>query len=165
MRRHRSRRKNKQRKIIIISTCSILLLMTAGYAAMQTNIEINAKGNVIKKDTLGSDLIDMVGVVTSGDGLYKDSYEENVYTYRGANPNNYVTFNGEEWRIISVNTADNTIKIMRNGGLLDREYDNNGYRPQTGYCNYSSSYGCIILSENSDNTSYHYKNHKIIKNI
>ena len=96
MRRHRNRRKNKQRKIIIISTCSILLLMTAGYAAMQTNIEINAKGNVIKKANLGSDLVESAGTVTSGDGLYKDAYEDNVYTYRGSNPNNYVTFNGEQ---------------------------------------------------------------------
>lgn len=95
--RHRSRRRNKQRKVIIISICSLLLIMTVGYAAMQTNLEIKAKGNVIKKATAGSDLVDKAGVVTSGDGLYADSYESNVYTYRGANPNNYVTFNGETW--------------------------------------------------------------------
>ncbi len=137
MRRHRSRRKNKQRKIIIISTCSILLLMTAGYAAMQTNIEINAKGNVIKKANLGSDLVESAGTVTSGDGLYADSYEENVYTYRGSNPNNYVTFNGERWRIISVNTSDNTIKIMRNGVLADRAFDTSSNGREDGqYCNY-----------------------------
>ena len=102
---------------------------------MQTNIEINAKGNVIKKANLGSDLVESAGTVTSGDGLYADSYEENVYTYRGANPNNYVTFNGEQWRIISVNTSDNTIKIMRNGVLSDRMYDNT--RTTGGYCYYS----------------------------
>ena len=134
--RHKSRRKNKQRKIIIGGVCSLLLIMTVGYAAMQTNLEIKAKGNVVKKATAGSDLVDQAGVVTSGDGLYADSYESNVYTYRGKNPNSYVTFNGESWRIISANTSDNTIKIIRSSVLSDREYDNdNGRYSSSGYCN------------------------------
>ena len=148
--RHRSRRKNKQRKIIIISICSILLFMSAGYAAMSTNLEIDAKGNVIKKANAGSELVDQAGTVTSGDGLYKDSYEENVYTYRGANPNNYVTFNGEQWRIISANTSDNTIKIMRNVVLSDRAFDtsNGRYQGNSGYCN-NNYYGCNIWGSSS----------------
>ena len=97
----------------------------------------------------GSDLVDQAGVVTSGDGLYADSYESNVYTYRGSNPNNYVTFNGETWRIISANTSDNTIKIMRNAVVLDDQFDAAEARPQTGYCNYSSSYGCNIWGSSS----------------
>lgn len=44
--RTRARRKNKQRKILIISMCSLLLIMTVGYAAMQTNLKIKAKGNI-----------------------------------------------------------------------------------------------------------------------
>lgn len=72
--RHKTRRKNKQRKILIISMCSLLLIMTVGYAAMQTNLEIKAKGNVIKKATLGSDLVDMAGVVNSGDGSENNAY-------------------------------------------------------------------------------------------
>ena len=137
MKRHfRKRRRNKQRKIIIVSVCSLLLIMSAGYAAMQTNLNIKAKGNVVEKTSLGSDLVDKAGIVTSGDGLYADSYEENVYTYRGSNPNNYVTFNGETWRIISANTSDNTIKIIRSSVLSDREYDNdNGRYSSSGYCN------------------------------
>ena len=150
MRRHISRRRNKQRKIIIISVCTLLLIMTVGYAAMQTNLSINAKGNVIKKNSAGSDLVDKAGTVTSGDGLYADSYESNVYTYRGSNPNNYVTFNGEIWRIISANTSDNTIKIMRNAVLEDRAFDtsSNGRFNSSQYCN-NSSYGCNIYGSSS----------------
>ena len=46
-------------------------------------------------------------------GLEKDPYECR-YFFVGANPNNYITFNGETagWRIISVE-CDGTIKIMR----------------------------------------------------
>ena len=136
--RHKSRRKNKQRKIIIGGVCSLLLIMTAGYAAMQTNLEIKAKGNVIKGAMTTEEFIESIPKVTEGDGLYEDSYEENVYTYRGSNPNNYVTFNGESWRIISANTSDNTIKIMRDAVLSDRAFDtsSNG-RNDGNYCNYS----------------------------
>ena len=42
--------------------------------------------------------------VTEGDGLYKDEYEEGKYTYKGVNPNNYITFNNEMWRIISIDS-------------------------------------------------------------
>ena len=148
MRRHRSRRRNKQRNIIIISACTILLFMTVGYAAMSTNLEINAKGNVIKKDTLGEDLIESAGVVSSGDGLYKDGYEENVYTYRGSNPNNYVTFNNELWRIISVNTADNTMKILKEEPLENRAFDTSSNGRYDGqYCNDSG--GCNIYGSTS----------------
>ena len=63
-----------------------------------------------------------VEIVTTGDGLYKDEYEDGKYTYKGANPNNYITFNNETWRIISVEN-DGTIKIMRNESIGDMEFD------------------------------------------
>ena len=114
-----------------------------------TNTESASHNIEIKKDSAGSDLVDSAGTVSSGDGLYVDSYEDNVYTYRGTNPNNYVTFNGESWRIISVNTSDNTIKIMRNAVLMDDQFDAAGARPQTGYCNWSDDYGCNIWGSSS----------------
>ena len=104
---------------------------------------------VPEEPSAGSDLVEMAGVVETGDGLYKDSYEENVYTYRGANPNNYVTFNGEEWRIISINISDNTIKILHNG-FSNRAFDtNNGrYQGSNEYCN-SITNGCNIWGSSS----------------
>ena len=69
-----------------------------------------------KQTSGGSDdkVEDMGGTVSSGDGLYADSYESGRYFYRGANPNNYITFNGEKagWKIISVE-CDGRIKIMK----------------------------------------------------
>ena len=78
-----------------------------------------------------------ISIVTSGDGLYADEYEEGKYTYKGANPNNYVTFNNEEagWRIISIN-SDGTIKIMKDADIntsnnlaWDSSASNNWNRP------------------------------------
>ena len=62
----------------------------------------------------GDGILESVPVVTSGDGLYKDEYEDGRYIFKGANPNNYITFNDEPsgWRIISIE-PDKTIKIMK----------------------------------------------------
>ena len=61
--------------------------------------------------TGGSGLLDKVDIVTSGDGLYEDEYENGRYIYRGADPNNYVLFNNQVWRIVSIEN-DGTIKIV-----------------------------------------------------
>ena len=61
-------------------------------------------------------------VVTEGDGLYIDEYEEGKYTYKGANPNNYITFNNENWRILSID-QNGSIKIIRNELLPNRVFD------------------------------------------
>ena len=63
-----------------------------------------------------------IEVVSSGDGLYADEYEEGKYTYKGANPNNYITFNNEEWRIISI-ASDGRIKIIRNESIGNMVFD------------------------------------------
>ena len=82
----------------------------------------------------GNGLLENVDVVTAGDGLYSDEYEDGKYTYKGANPNNYVTFNNEKagWRIISIN-SDGTIKIMRDDDIGNQAWDssnsNNWNRP------------------------------------
>ena len=74
--------------------------------------------------TGGSGILEKVPVVTSGDGLYKDEYEEGRYFYKGTNPNNYITFNNEQagWRIISIE-PDKTIKIMRINSIGNQAWD------------------------------------------
>ena len=68
-----------------------------------------------------------IPVVNEGDGLYEDEYEEGRYIYKGANPNNYVTFNNEQagWRIVSIE-PDGTIKIMRINSIGDQYWDEHG---------------------------------------
>ena len=63
--------------------------------------------------------------VTEGDGLYADEYESGKYIYRGTDPNNYITFNNETWRILSVE-ADGKIKIVKDELLSNRTFDSAG---------------------------------------
>ena len=83
-------------------------------------------------------------VVTSGDGLYADEYTSGRYVYRGADPNNYIEFNNELWRIIA-KEADGTYKILRNETLPSRKFDSVGART-TGYCSQASINGCNAWS-------------------
>ena len=85
-------------------------------------------------------------IVTEGDGLYEDEYEEGRYIYKGANPNNYITFSGETWRIISIE-PDNTIKIMYNNLLTRRAWGNTNDWNSSGIKTYLNSTYYNTLSD------------------
>ena len=87
-----------------------------------------------------------VELVESGDGLYEDSYEAGRLIYRGQNPNNYITFNNETWRIIA-KEADGTYKIIRNDVLANRAFDEANHRrtENNTYCQ-EPSLGCGVYA-------------------
>ena len=96
-------------------------------------------------------------VVTSGDGLYKDEYEDGRYFYKGANPNNYIRFNNELWRILSIEN-DGSMKIINTNGFgysynsgngamgWDEPANLNGYLNLVYYKNLSESAKKLIIS-------------------
>ena len=75
-----------------------------------------------KVPTSGGTILDNEEIVSSEDGLYQDEYEQGRYIYKGKNVNNYITFNNETWRIVSVE-ADKTIKIIRDTGIGNMVWD------------------------------------------
>ena len=87
-----------------------------------------------------------VDIVSGGNGLYKDEYESGRYIYRGSNPDNYITFNEETWRIIAKET-DGTYKIIRNDVLALRAYDEANHRStaNNSYCD-NPRYGCGVYA-------------------
>ena len=87
-----------------------------------------------------------VELVESGDGLYEDTYESGRLIYRGQDPDNYITFNGETWRIMAKET-DGTYKIIRNDILADRAFDESNHRSteKNTYCDYPSR-GCGVFA-------------------
>ena len=96
-----------------------------------------------------------VELVESGDGLYEDSTRAGRYVYKGADPDNYIEFNDELWRIVA-KEAEGTYKIVRNE-LLSEEmpFDNDNYRDKESggaggtYCA-NSSYGCNAWAANAN---------------
>ncbi len=106
-----------------------------------------------KAEAPAQTVIDMKGIevpiVTKDDGLYADEYEPGRYVYKGGEPNNYITFNGEVagWRIISVET-DGTIKIMKNTSIGLLPFDSAEART-TGYCSQinAATNGCNVWAK------------------
>ena len=126
------------------STMASTITVTLNYEqATPTDIE-NAG-----KPSIGGQKVELV---TSGDGLYEDSYEAGRLIYRGTNPNNYVEFNDELWRIVA-KEADGTYKIIRNELLPQNEgyttmaYDASSHRltENNSYCD-NPSWGCGVYA-------------------
>ena len=122
MRKHRlDRRQRKHRKkMIIFSVAAIVCFFSVGYAAFSSNFLVSGKGTIIEKPITIDEL--KLTKVTSGDGLYEDTYEEGKYFYKGINPNNFVKFNNELWRIISVGN-DNNLKVIKVQGTKGLIFD------------------------------------------
>jgi competence protein ComGC len=55
-------------------------------------------------------------VLSEKSSLIRDKNDVNRYIYTDSNPNNYISFNNETWRIISLE-SDKTIKIIKNDFL------------------------------------------------
>ena len=144
MRKTRHAKLKGQRQILLVGLFVFVTLMTIGYAAFNTNITLHVKGNIKTKP------VDIGGVdvtpVTEGDGLYEDEYEEGRYIYRGQDPDNYITFNNETWRIIS-KEADGTYKIIRNDVLSNRAFDVENHRSteRNTYCDHPY-WGCGVYA-------------------
>lgn len=138
MRRYKVKR---QRTLIIISSLILLFVFTVSYAAFNTSLNIGVKGNV--KNINAGILKSRYCNQTSGDGLYKDIYDENKCIYKGGNPNNYIKFDNSLWRIISIE-ADNSIKLIKNDSIGNMEYDKPGYRNvnTSTFCTKASTTGC-----------------------
>ena len=146
MRKTRKSKLKGQKQILLVGLFAFVTLMAVGYAAFNTNITLHVKGNIKTPP------VDIAGVdvtpVTEGDGLYEDEYEEGRYIYRGQDPDNYIMFNNELWRIIS-KEADGTYKILRNETLPENmTFDSRGART-TGYCSYSYD-GCNAWSSTAN---------------
>ena len=100
-------------------------------------------------------------VVKSGDGLYYDS-NTGEYYYRGANPDNYIEFSGDIWRIMSI-TPQGNLKIIKEDRIdlsnysgvnpednYKGRFDSSGAtgRRTSGYCSQNASVinGCNVWS-------------------
>ena len=101
----------------------------------------------------GDAILNNEEIVTNGDGLYKDEYEDR-YFYRGKNVNNYITFNNETWRIISIE-SDKTIKIIKQESIGDIAWDssssNNWAKPATLNTYLNGSYLTSTLNSTAQN--------------
>jgi len=110
-------------------------------------VQADGNGTVTPSDPTAADKL-IETAVTTGDGLYQDEYEDGRYIYKGTNPNNYIRFNDETWRILSVEN-DGTLKIMKKDSIGNIEWDATGTRSSSTstYCTDASDYSCNAWSK------------------
>ena len=142
-------------EIVIIVFC----LFMAGFMYFTQN---NQKTNKQTEEKNNSHLSPATfTVVTSGEGLYDDTYENDRYIYKGKNPNNYIKFNDELWRIISFE-SDGTIKIIATTPVKNKMFnDSRGsdYYKEGDYCygaffGECNAYGQTTYKNIDDNHEY-----------
>ena len=83
----------------------------------------NAEVKEITKPTYGMKATEYITNLLEydGEGLKKDNTKDQNIRYYGANPNNYVSFNNELWRIIGV--FGNNVKLVRSEKLGELSWD------------------------------------------
>ena len=83
----------------------------------------NAEVKEITKPTYGMKAVEYISNLYDydGEGLKKDNTPDQNIRYYGSNPNNYVKFNNELWRIIGV--FGNNVKLIRSESLGKLSWD------------------------------------------
>ena len=137
---------------IVISLFSVLFLVGVGFISYKVSnsyalFEDSLTGSkIIEVDASLPSAVDTIIAKVGTGGLEEIIHEADStlqigttaditeYRYRGANPNNYVSFNNETWRIIGVFPTDdgtgnieNRIKIIRNDSIGTYAWNSNGY--------------------------------------
>ena len=93
----------------------------------------NAEVKEITKPTYGMKAVEYISNLLEydGEGLKIDNTSDQNIRYYGANPNNYVSFNNELWRIIGV--FGNNVKLIRNEKLGELSWDSSESSVNDGY--------------------------------
>ena len=135
MKHKRHRRHNrKQGKIIIISMLCLMFIMTIGYAAFSTNINITAKGNILEQSRVVQSWS-----INSNEDFHTDYYREKIVSATFLDNNNVPSNAIESWNVsedvkggvmawVVPNNEDNTkydLYIGANKGVIANE--NSGY--------------------------------------
>lgn len=117
--------KSKSIKHLVIIAGLMTLVPLTIYAVCSCQLSVDSKVTIeytepetppVTPDTPVEDVTSIQSlknhVVTSGQGLYVDSTTTNRYVFKGRNPDNYVKFGSEVFRIISIE-PDNSLKLIR----------------------------------------------------
>lgn len=98
--------------ILAYLTCLIILFLSMGYALFSDSLSIGATGIVESTNAVVFNeviLVNELPTLNQSEGLY--SYNSKYY-FSGENVNNYVMFNDELWRIVSIE-EDGAVKIVK----------------------------------------------------
>ena len=124
-----------------------------------TNATCDISFNTISTTYLNNYIIGLSGTA-QGDGQV---INENGYRYEGKNPNNYIWFNNELWRIIGVfdeeshgQSGQNLVKLIKNESIGGLSWDKSGGKNWTTSSLNNLLNGAYLNSENGTGGEYCY---------
>ena len=138
MRRTGRYQRKKQKKIIIVSALSLLLLLTVGYAAFSTNLSITAKGNVKEKSR-----IIQAWEENSQTDFHSDFYKQNIVSATFLDNADIPSNATESW---------NVSEDKKHGGVMAWVVPNT--EDSTKYDLYIGAKNGVIANEDSSNLFY-----------
>ena len=146
MRRIGRHRRKKINKIIILSAFCLLFVITAGYAAFSTNIQLHVKGNILE----GTRVIQKWDNNSQTD-FHSDFYKQNIVSITFLN-NNSVPDNAVESWNVSEDKEKGTVKAW----VVPNSSDSSKYDL------YIGAKGKVIANENSGYVFYDFRGVKEI---
>ena len=128
-----------------------------GYYLYTTNLECGDKYSI----TLLKDKIIDENLVDVGNGLYES---ENEYYFRGDKVNNWVKFNDELWRIVSID-EDGSIKMVQNRNVEHYSTWDKHYNAEINDTGINTYYDTVkqVGSNIKESLDEYYKKEKYIK--
>ena len=146
MRKVGRRRRKKINKIIVLSAFCLLFVITAGYAAFSTNINLHVKGNILE----GTRVIQEWDSNSQTD-FHSDFYKQNIVSITFLNNNNIPENAVDSWNV-SEDKEKGTVKawVVPNSSDLSK------------YDLYIGAKGKVIANENSGYLFYGFKEVNLI---
>ena len=141
----RKERRSKQKKVVIMSVLCLLFVMTAGYAAFQTNLSITAKGNIKEQSKVIQSWSN-----TSNEDFHTDYYKENIVSVTFLDNNKVPDNATESW----------DVSEEGKGGVMAYVVPNN--EDNAKYDLYIGAKNGVIANENSGYLFYQFTGTKEI---
>ena len=86
------------------------------------DLELPENGHLLRKITSTG----TVSEVIEDDIMNRLNYEDTEQTFvTGSNPYNYIWYSGKLWRVVSIDTSDNSVKLVTQWNISTASYDDN----------------------------------------
>ena len=83
------------------------------------DLELPSNGHLLRKITSTG----TVAEVIEDDIMNRLNYEDSEQTFvTGSNPNNYIWYSGKLWRVVSIDTSDNSVKLVTQWNISTLQY-------------------------------------------
>lgn len=143
----RRRKSGKNKTIILTCILAIAIFMSTGYSLLSQKLKLEGEANLYaSKKYLWYQITNNYSSQNGG-YFYENQFENKKYSYIGNNNSNYISLDGELWRIVSVE-SDHTTKVVKTNDTLAKVFDElNNRTSSSTYCT-NLSLGCNSWASN-----------------